>query len=76
MRPIRIFGILLIVVSMAFGAIGVLVPHAVWYVYFAFMSTVAGYILATGDFGRFSAPAAGNDTQRMVALKKAKPGDG
>jgi len=68
MRPIRIFGILLIVASMAFVAIGMFVPHSALFMYFAFMSTVAGFILATGNLGQYSAPAL-DPHSRIIAKK-------
>jgi hypothetical protein len=75
MRPIRILGIVLIVMSMAFVAIGVLVPHSAWNEYFAFMFAIAGFILATGDFRQFSALTAPRDAHRIIAAKKARMGN-
>ena len=56
MRPVRIFGILLISASMAIVAIALLLPYSTWFESFAFMLTLAGFILATGDFAESSRP--------------------
>lgn len=49
MSQIKLLGISLIVVSAVLIVIGIATPHSSGYLYFTFVSTVAGFILVTGD---------------------------
>jgi hypothetical protein len=74
MRPIKIFGISLIVVSIAFVAVGVFIPYSNWYRYCALVTVVAGFILLTGEFGRFSMTATARNAHRVLVGRKTKRG--
>lgn len=54
MRPIRILGLSLIAASMVIVGIALFPPHSVRYLSLAFISTFAGFILATAKWGIFS----------------------